>query len=69
MKYQFIETYRDRFPLGLLLRVLQVSSSAYHAWRHRPPSPWTQRDQELLIEIREIYRMSEGRNGSPRIHQ
>lgn len=69
MKYQFIETHRDQFPLGLILRMLQVRSSAYHAWRQRPASPWAQRDAELLVHIRGIYQMSEGRYGSPRVHQ
>ncbi len=69
MKCEFIQSHRGQFPLGLLLRVLQVSSSAYHAWRHRPASSRAQRDVELLVQIREIYQMSEGRYGSPRIHR
>lgn len=55
--------------MAVLLRMLQVSSSAYHAWCHRPASRWAHRDAEILVEIREIYQMSEGRYGSPRIHR
>lgn len=69
MKYQFIQTHRQQFPLSLLLRILQVSSRAYHAWCHRPASPWAQRDAELLVHIRGIYQMSQGCYGSPRIHR
>jgi len=69
MKYQFIQTHRPQFPLGVLLRVLEVSSSAYYAWRQRPPSQRAQRDQELLVQVRTIFQMSKGCYGSPRIHQ
>jgi transposase InsO family protein len=69
MKYQFIQVHRGQFPLGLLLRVLQVSSSAYHAWRQRPLSLWSQRDAELIVQIREIYQKSESCYGSPRVHR
>ena len=69
MKYQFIQAHREVFSLSVMLRVLQVSRSAYHAWRQRPLSQWAQRDEQLLVPIREIYQMSQSRYGSPRVHR
>lgn len=69
MKYQFIQEHRKQFRLSVLCRMLQVTSSGYHAWRQRPRSQRTQQDEQLLVRIRAIYDQSQGRYGSPRVHQ
>ena len=52
-----------------MCRVLNVSSSGYYSWRVRPLSYHEQQDQQLGEEIRQIFQESQGRYGSPRIHQ
>lgn len=51
-----------------MCRVLEVSTSAYYAWRRRPPAS-SGADAQLLTEIRAIYVESKRRYGSPRIHK
>ncbi|MBW3636041.1 MAG: IS3 family transposase, partial [Armatimonadetes bacterium] len=61
---------RKRYHLQLLPRLrvftLGISSSAYHRWRKRPVG---QREQQLAAHICELFQESDGRYGSPRIHQ
>ena len=52
-----------------MCQVLQVSTSGYHAWKGRSPSPHQKRNEELCTLIERIYQKSCGRYGSPRVHQ
>ena len=47
MRYAWIETQRDCYPLKLLCRVLQVTRSGYYAWRRRGPSHRVQRREQI----------------------
>jgi transposase InsO family protein len=50
--------------------VLEVSRSGYYAWRERPESERSQRQRELVSEMREIHSDKDMRNyGSPRMYQ
>ena len=48
---------------------LGVSTSGFYAWKKREASKRYHEDQELLEIISEIFWQSEGRYGSPRVHQ
>jgi len=48
---------------------LGVSTSGFYAWEKREASKRYHEDQALLKKITEIYCQSEGRYGSPRVHQ
>jgi putative transposase len=52
-----------------MCRVLGVSASGYYAWRTRGPSARAGKDAELLEQIREFHRVSDGTYGTPRIHR
>jgi putative transposase len=69
MKYTFIHEHRAQFSLCVLCRMLEVTHSGYYAWRQRPRSQRRQQDEQLLVHIRKIYEQSQGRYGSPRVHQ
>ena len=67
MKYKFIDRHRSAFRVTKMCQVLEVSRSAYYAWKRRPESVTEQRNKRLLEHIREIYHQSRRLYGSPRI--
>lgn len=69
MRYAWIETQRDCYPLELLCRVLQVSRSGYYAWRRRKPSPSVQRRQQIGQAAQQAHRDSHGTYGYRRVHR
>ncbi len=56
MKYAFIASHRNQFPLSALCRVLRVSRSGYYEHRARPPSVRSQADNVLTEKIIQIHR-------------
>ena len=56
------------FPVAVTARVLGVSESGFHAWRHRQPSAHALADAALLRRIRTIHASSRGTYGAPRVH-
>ena len=69
MRYAWIETQRDCYPLTLLCRVLRVSRSGYYAWRRREPSAHRQRRQEIAQAAQQSHRGSHGTYGYRRVHR
>lgn len=68
MKYTFIQSHAQDYPIQTLCRVLEVSTSGYYDWRDRPLSGRGIANRELLSEIRVIHIQSKDTYGSPRIH-
>jgi len=68
MSFRFIEDHREAYPVRLMCAVLEVSPAGYYAWRERPVSERTKSNATLLAAIRQAYRDSGGRYGSPRVH-
>ena len=69
MRFQFIEDHRDEFPVKLMCKVLEVSTSGYYAWRGRPPSKREMANRALTAKIKEEFKKSGETYGSPRIYQ
>lgn len=67
MRFAFIESHRDDWPLRVMCRVLQVSRSGFYAWRRRPVSPRQLSRQELAQTIRRVHAACRGVYGSPRL--
>ena len=67
MRYQFIHDHRQKWPIRLMCRTLEVFTG-YYQWRNRPDGPAQQRREGLVAEIRTIHRDVKARSGSPRIH-
>jgi putative transposase len=69
MIYGFIEKHRSAHAVEMMCRILRVTRSGYYAWKKRGESQRVRRDAVLLEKIRESYRGSRGRYGSPNIHE
>ncbi len=69
MIYGFIEKHRSAHAVEMMCRILRVTRSGYYAWKKRGESRRKRRDAVLLEKIRESYRESRGRYGSPNIHE
>ena len=69
MRFQFIEDHRDEFPVKLMCKVLDVSTSGYYAWRGRPPSKREMANRALTAKIEKEFKKSGETYGSPRIYQ
>lgn len=67
MRFQFIRAHRDQWPVSILCRVLEVSTSGYYAWRERRDSVRLTTDDELSEEIRAIFDNTRGAYGVPRM--
>lgn len=68
MRYQAIDEFTGVYPVRLMCRCLQVSSSGYYAWRQRAESSTAASNRVLLERIRAIHSESDGVFGSGRVH-
>lgn len=68
MRFKFIQSHRQEFPVTRMCKVLEVSTSGYYTWRSRPKSQRRETNERLIRKIHEIYRTSRRTYGSPRIH-
>jgi len=68
MKFDFIELHRSEFRVSKMCQVLSVTRSAYYAWRKRPKNNREQKNERLLIQIRQIHNeRRKNTYGSPRM--
>jgi len=68
VRYRFVHQHAQQFPLAMLCRVLQVSTSGYYAWRNRPESPRTQQNRALRRHIEAVHARSRRTYGRRRVH-
>lgn len=69
MKYAWIRQHRDSFAVTTMCRVLQVSTSGYHAWIDRQPAPRALRQERIREAVRTVHEASHGIYGSQKIAQ
>jgi len=50
-----VERYKKAWPVVLMCKVLQVSSSAYYAWRKLPEPQRKRENRALIPRVREIH--------------
>ena len=67
MKYAWIREHRDSFPVAVLCRALEVSTSGYYDWLDRPPSPRAERHAQIQASVRQLHAESHGIYGSIKI--
>ena len=59
--------HSKEFSVSSVCDVLQLSRSAYYAWRNSEPSAWEQRDAELVPLVRNLFWKHHRRYGARRI--
>lgn len=64
-----IERCRSDYPVGVMCRCLEVSTSGFYAWVGRKPGPRARADAGLLGRIREIHEDSKGVIGATRMQE
>ena len=70
MRFEWMESRRDDYPLAAMCDALGVTRAGYYAWAKRkeaPPGPRAARRQELAAKVREAHRESRRNYGSPRV--
>ena len=60
---------RNDYPIGMMCRCLDVSTSGFYAWVCRAPGPRARDNARLLERIREIHEDSQGVIGAPRMQE
>ncbi len=63
-----MKAHQAFYPVTMMCRVLDVSTSGYYAWRKRPESEHRRKDVLLGDHIKESHERSRGTYGRPRIH-
>jgi putative transposase len=63
-----VKANQASYPIAMMCRLLEVSTSGYYAWLKRPPSMRFREDKMLLERIRWFHTRSRGTYGAPRIH-
>lgn len=69
MRYAVITRHRGEFPVRLMCRVLEVTSSGYYASLKRPLSWHALVDEILMARVRIIHQESGETYGAPRVHR
>ena len=68
MKFVFIAAEKALYPVVVLCRVLEVSSSGFYAWLKRAVALHAKVDAQLIVELRLAHQRSRETYGSPRLH-
>jgi putative transposase len=67
MRYEFVEAHQNRWRVGRMCTLLNLSRSGFYAWKKKPLSVRAVRNEALTHEIRKIYGEGRGEYGSPTI--
>ena len=67
MRFAFIDTWKEEWPVAFLCKVMQVTSRGFRAWRVRPMRQRQRDDMVILAHIPEQHRLSLESYGRPRM--
>ena len=69
VRYRFVWAEKAEFPVVLICRMLEVSTSGFYRWTKRTESTRARSDRAVTLDIKAAHRASRGTYGSPRIHR
>ncbi len=64
MKFRFIDQHGQSYPVRLLCRVMNVSKSAFYAWKARPAKIISAKELHVYRRIKELFSASRSSLGS-----
>jgi len=64
-----VKANQAKYPVAMMCRLLEVSTSGYYAWLKRSPSKRAREDAILSDRIRWIYLRSRSTYGAPRVYE
>jgi putative transposase len=64
VKYRFIDTHRQCYPVRILCRVMNVGKSAFYAWKARPAKVISAEELKLYRRTRLLFEASRNSLGS-----
>lgn len=67
-RFRFIDAEKTNYPVRMMCRLLEVSSSGFYDWLGRGPSAREVSNMALTETIRAIHKDSNDVYGSPRVH-
>ncbi|MCH7696125.1 MAG: IS3 family transposase [Proteobacteria bacterium] len=67
MRYSFIKLHQKAWPINLMCRVMEVSTSGYYDWGKHFPGVCAIANQRLDDHIQSVFHQHKGRYGSPRL--
>ncbi len=59
---------QDTYPVGVMCRLLKVSTSGFYGWWDRPMSAHDRRDVEFAALVHSVYERSHRTYGGRRVH-
>jgi hypothetical protein len=62
-----VKANQDTYPVGVMCRLLKVSTSGFYDWRDRPMSLHDRRDVELAALMHAVYERSHRTYGARRV--
>lgn len=69
MKYAWMQTHADQFPVAVMCGVLEVSASGYYAWRDRDASSRARRHETLGEAVSQAHASSRSIYGYRKVHK
>lgn len=64
MKYAFIQRHEEGYPVNTMCKVMEVSPSAFYAWRKRPAKVIEANELHLYRRAKELFKASRNSLGS-----
>jgi len=68
MRFEFMKTHSEKFPIEKMAKILGVSRCGYYEYLERKEGKRALEKETLLSEIKRVHKTSKERYGSPRIH-